>query len=103
MLIVNMVVFYVIFDFVFVLFFLTTFFLLKFGEAALHKVIHRGSEQIVKILVEHGSNLDLQAPVFIFFFFDFHFLFCFFSFLYLLLWVHCWVGFMLIVNGYCVV
>ena len=88
-----MVVFVLIFDFVFILF-LTTFFLLKYGKTALHYATWRGFEQIVKILVEHGSNLDLQDPVFIFFFFffDFHFDFYFFVFSHFficLLWVHC--------------
>ena len=60
----------VIFDFVFVLF-LTTFFLLKDGWTALHHAAWRGFEQIVKILVEHRSNINIQTKVFIFFFFFF--------------------------------
>ena len=52
-----------IFDFVFVLF-LTTFFLLKNGWTALRYAAERGFEQIVKILVEHGANVDLQDKVF---------------------------------------
>ena len=56
--------------FVFVLF-LTTFFLLKTGWTALHYAAERGFEQIVKILVEHRSNINIQTKVFIFFFFFF--------------------------------
>ena len=67
----------VIFDFVFILF-LTTFFLLKYGMTALHRAAGLGFEQIVKILVEHGSNVDLQTSVLIFIFIYF---FVFFSFL----------------------
>ena len=48
---------------------------------ALHKGAHKGFEQIVKILLEHGSNVNLQDQVFIFFFFfllffTFFYLFC---------------------------
>ena len=64
--------------FVFVLIFLKQLsFLLKYGTTALHYAAFNGFEQIVKILIEHGSNVNLQTDVFIFFF-------------YLLLWVHCW-------------
>ena len=87
----EMVVLIVRVDFVFILFFKTTFFLLKYGWSALHIAVWKGFEQIVKILVGHGSNVDLQDPVLIF------------SFLYLLLWVHSLLGcFMLIVNGWVV-
>ena len=58
----------VIFDFDFILF-LTTFFLLKGGLTTLHCAAREGFEQIVKILIEHGSNVDLQDTVFIFFFY----------------------------------
>ena len=61
--------------------------MLKDGWTALHFAAREGFEQIVKFLVEHGSNVDLQTKVFIFLFLIFIFL-CFFSFLYLLLWVH---------------
>ena len=64
--------------FVFVLF-LTTFFLLKNGITALHKAAYGGFKQqekeegdrpnIVKMLVEHGSNVDLQDPIVLIFFF----------------------------------
>ena len=63
--------------FVFILF-LTTSFLLKAGMTALHIAAWKGFEQIVRILVDHGSNVNLQNKVFIFIFI--------FSFLYLLLW-----------------
>ena len=53
----------------FLFFFLTTFFLLKNGWTALHYAADRGFEQIVKILVEHRSNINIQTKVFIFFFF----------------------------------
>ena len=36
---------------------------------ALHRAVSDGSEEIVKILIEHGSNVDLQDQVLIFFFF----------------------------------
>ena len=93
-------------DIYFVLFFFfTTFFLLKYGMTALHRAADRGFEQIVKILVEHGSNVHLQDKVFIFFFFDFDFNFYFFIFSHFFICccdfiVGC---FLLIVNGCCVV
>ena len=52
--------------------FFNNFFLLKFGKTALHFAALNGFEQIVKILVEHGSNVHLQDQV---------------SFFYLLLWL----------------
>ena len=52
--------------------------MLKFGKTALHFAAEKGFEQIVKILVEHGSNLDLQTTVLIFFSFFFFFFFFFF-------------------------
>ena len=39
--------------------------------APLHYAAERGHEEIVKILVEHGSNMDFQDRVLIFFFFSF--------------------------------
>ena len=73
--------------FVFILFFLTTFFLLKNGMTALHKAASYGFEVIVKNLVEHGSDIDLQDTVFIFIFFSFLFFsflfFCFLTFLFI--------------------
>ena len=72
--------------FCFCSFFLTTFFLLKYGGTALHLAALRGFEQIVKILLKHGSNVDLQKKVLIFFFFlIFFFISLFFWFLYLLI------------------
>ena len=59
--------------FILFFFFLTTFFLLKYGMTALHRAAGLGFEQIVKILVEHGSNLDLQTSVLIFIFIIFLF------------------------------
>ena len=55
----------VIFCFVFIL--LTNSFFLKYRITALHKAAEKGSEAIVKLLVEHGSNVDLQNYVLIFF------------------------------------
>ena len=52
--------------FCFCYFFLTTFFLLKDGKTALHRATEKGFEQIVKILVEHGPNVDFLDPVLIF-------------------------------------
>ena len=75
----------------FLFFFLNNFFfLLKDGKTALHIAAERGLEQIVKILVEHGSNVDLQEKVLIFFFFFyFHFDFYFFVFFLISLFVDC--------------
>ena len=42
--------------------------MLKIGLAALHKAAFNGFKEIVKILVEHGANVDLQDNVLIFFF-----------------------------------
>ena len=61
--------------FVFILF-LTTFFLLKYGGTALHLAAEEGFEQIVKILIEHRSNINIQNKVFIFFFFFFNIFYC---------------------------
>ena len=87
--------------FVFVLF-LTTFFLLKYGKTALHRAAFKGFEQIVKILVDHGSNVDLQKKVLISFFFDFHFEFFVFSHFFICCCDFIVGCFILIVNG-CVV
>ena len=76
-----------IFRFCFCSFFLTAFFLLKYGITALHIAAEKGFEQIVKILVEHGSNLHLQEQVLIFFFFWFWF--WFFVFFLISLFVDC--------------
>ena len=40
----------------------------KVEQTALHNAASKGFEQIVKILIEHGSNVDLQNQVLIFFF-----------------------------------
>ena len=59
--------------------FLTTFFLLKNGLTVLHLAAEKGFEQIVKILVDHGSNVDLQKKVFILILISFvfsHFFIC---------------------------
>ena len=63
---------------IFILFccFFNNFFLLKDGWTALHIAAGNGFEQIVKILIEHGSNVNLQTKVFIFLFFSFFFFFC---------------------------
>ena len=47
----------------------TTFFLLKYGKTALHIAAWEGFEEIVKILIEHRSNINIQDKVLIFFFF----------------------------------
>ena len=65
--------------------FFNIFFLLKFGKTALHFAALNGFEQIVKILIEHGSNVHLQNIVFIFFFFYFHFYFFVFL-IFVVLW-----------------
>ena len=55
---------------IFILFcsFFNNSFLLKDGWTALHYAVRQGVEQIAKILVENGANLDLQTQVLIFFF-----------------------------------
>ena len=55
--------------------FVNNFFLLKDGVTALHSAAFKGFEQIVKILIEHGSNFHCQTKVFIFIFI-FHLVFC---------------------------
>ena len=57
--------------FVFIFFLTQLFFLFKNEDTALHIAALSGSEQIVKILLEHGSNVHLQDKVLIFFFFVF--------------------------------
>ena len=84
-----------------VVLFLTTFFLLKHGKTALHIAAEKGFEQIMKILVEHGSNVNLQDAVFIFFFF---LIFIFISLFFLILFVvvvHHWL-FHVVMNGWVV-
>ena len=55
-----MVICFVFFNFLFV----------KNGATALHFATSKGFEQVIKILVEHRSNIiDLQDKVFIFLFF----------------------------------
>ena len=61
-------------------FVLTSSFMLKYGNTALHIAAWRGYEPIAKILIEHGSNVHLQDQVLIFLFFlIFMFLFLCFS------------------------
>ena len=55
-----------IYLFCFYSFFFTTFFLLKGGWTALHFAASKGFEQVVRVLLEHGSNVDLQDQVLIF-------------------------------------
>ena len=71
------------FLFCFVLFFI--FFFVKLGTP-LHLAVFKGYEEIVKFLIEHGSNVDLQDKVFVFFsfFFDLFFHFYFVDVVYLL-------------------
>ena len=40
----------------------------KDGKTALHYAAEKGFEEIVKFVLEHGSNVDLQDQVLIFFF-----------------------------------
>ena len=72
----SLVLIFILFLFLTSLFcsFFKNFFLLKGGKTALHLAASKGWEQIVKILVDHGSNVDLQTTVF---FFDFWFFFLF--------------------------
>ena len=60
--------------------------MLKIGWTALHLAADKGFEQIVKILVEHGSDVHLQTSVFIFFFFLFSLFFDFSYIFDLLFW-----------------
>ena len=56
--------------------FLKTSFCFKGGWTVLHRAAFRDSEDIMKILIEHGSNIDLQERVLILiliFFFSFLF------------------------------
>ena len=59
-------------------FFLKKFIMLKYGKTALHFAAYSGFEEILKILLKSGSDIDLQDEVLIFFSF---FVFYFFSFL----------------------
>ena len=40
---------------------------MKSGKTALHVAAENDSEGLVKILIEHGSDIDLQTKVLIFF------------------------------------
>ena len=53
--------------FCFVLF--SQLFFVKGGRTALHFAAQCGFEEVVKILIEHGSNIDLQDQVLILFYF----------------------------------
>ena len=74
------VIFCFVFSFNNFSFLLTTFFFVKIGKTALHNAASNGFEEIVKILVEYGSNINIQTTVLIFFFdflkkyFCYHFL-----------------------------
>ena len=50
--------------FCFVLFLTSSLF--KYGETALHFTAQEGFEEIVKILIEHRSNINIRTKVFIF-------------------------------------
>ena len=81
------------FIFCFVLFFFEQFFfLLKYGWTALHSAADEGFVEIVKILIEHGSSINLQNQVLISLFFFFDFLFFLFDFS-----LVCCMGFILVV------
>ena len=43
-------------------------FFFKFRWSPLHRAAKNGFEQIVKLLIEHGANVNLQNHVFSFFF-----------------------------------
>ena len=77
---------------IFILFcsFFNNFLLLKDGGTPLHFAAAKGFEQIVKILVEHGSNVHLQDHSFDFLFFLILILISLFFHIFLLLWVHCY-------------
>ena len=62
-------------------FFFQTSFYVQNGWGPLHAAASKNFEKVVKILIEHGSNMHLQNKVFIFSLF---FLFYFFSFFILL-------------------
>ena len=76
-------------------FMLLLFLFVKAGKAALHKAAEKGFEGIVKILLEHGSNVHLQTRVFsfliLFFSLSFSlssdFLFSFFLFFFFLFFI----------------
>ena len=55
--------------FVLLFFFVNKFFLLRMERPLFTYAAEKGSEQIVKILIEHRSNINIQTKVFIFFFF----------------------------------
>ena len=40
------------------------------GETPLYKAVGEGFEEVVKILLEHGSDVNIQAEVLIYFSFD---------------------------------
>ena len=50
------------------------------GQTALHKAAENGGEEIVTILLEHGSDIDFQDQVFDFLFLLFKFVFPLFLF-----------------------
>ena len=80
-----------VFYFFLKLFFFEIFFV-KFGFTPLHRAAEEGFEQIVKILIEHHANVNLQNQVFSFFFFFFDIFF--FSFLFHFYFVFfCYLGF----------
>ena len=64
--------------------FFNNFFLLKDGMTALHIAASRGFEEVVKILIEHRSNINIQSKVFFFFFFFLKNYFCWNS-------LDCWI------------
>ena len=57
--------------------FLTFLFIFKNGWTPLHAAAFHGFEEIVKIFIGHGANVNIQNKVFFCFFLFFIYLFCY--------------------------
>ena len=67
----------------FILFlFLTFLFIFKDGDTPLHMAAFHGFEEIVKIFIEHGANVNIQNKVFFL-------IFCFIIFFFIVDFVIC--------------